>query len=397
VRALRLDPPPLADDPALAWALEAAFAPRATEAPLADAAERARAVDWAARLGLAERIAARAGRERLEAALGGEAAPLVRAQRFAAAQGVALVEVATEVAEVARGLGIPVLWLKFAGLVAAGRDVVGRRGASDVDLLVPEERGGELLAALVARGFVRAATREPPHQIATLIRAPAGVVDLHRYLPMLSARERRGRRLAELEREGLVAPAVAIAAGSFAPAPALAAAHAVVHVVEQHAFAAGYPHLRAIGDLLDLEIGTAVPTGSVAALARGSVAPGEIEALVELALALGSGERPAAGRAADWLAHFVALASRPDYADSLRLRAALRGTGEGGRLRTKLARLRRLLVLTAAEVEAIHGPQRGRAATLARQLARPFDLVIRSWSALVARRRLRRGSGGERP
>lgn len=394
MRPLRLDPPPLADDPALAWALDAAFAREPELGPIADARERARAVHWAARLGLAERIAARAGRERLEAALGGEATPFVRARRFAAAQGVALVEVAVEVAAVARGLDVPLLWLKFAGLVAAGRDVVGRRGASDVDLLVPEERGRELLEALLARGFVRAATREPPHQIATLVRAPAGVVDLHRYLPMLSGPGRRGPRLAELEREGRIAPAVAIAPETFAPVPALAAAHAAVHVAEQHPFAAGYPHLRALGDLADLGIGGDTAVAEVVAIAGGAIAPGEIEALAALATALGRGERPRAGRPGAWLAHFVALASTPGYADSLRLRAALRGTGEGARLGATLGRLRRLLFLTAAEVEAIHGPQRGRAAILARQVARPLDLVVRSWTSLAARRRMRRGAGG---
>lgn len=391
VRPLRLDPPPLAVDPALAWALAAAFARDRPPAPLD--AERERAARWGARLGLGERIAARLGAEVLGADLGSAAVDLVRAQRFAAAQGVALLEVAAEVAAIAATLDVPVLWLKFAGLVAAGRDVVGRRGASDIDLLVPEERGGELLSALVSSGFVRAATREPPHQMATLVRAPAGVVDLHRYLPMLSGPARRGRRFGELERDGLLAPAVAIAAGTWAPVPALAAAHAAVHVLEQHAFAAGYPHLRAIGDLVDLGLGGDAAFADVAALARDSVAPGEIEALTDLAGALGRGELPDGDRARLWLGHFVALSTTPGYAESLRLRAALRGTGEGTRLGATFGRLRRLLFLTAAEVEAIHGPQRGRAAILARQLARPFDLLVRSWIALAARRRMRRGAG----
>jgi hypothetical protein len=392
VRPLRLDPPPLADDPALAWALAAAFAPDLPAAPAG--AERAAAARWASRLGLEERIAARLGAERLENELGSAAIDAVRAARFALAQGVTILDRAVEVAEIARGLGVPVLWLKFAGLVAAGRDVLGRRGAADLDLLVPEERGAELLAGLLARGYVRAATREPPHQIATLVRAPAGVVDLHRYLPMLAGPRRRGRRFDELERAGLIVPAPALAPGTFAPVPALAAAHSAVHVVEQHAFAAGYPHLRAIGDLIDLGVGAGTAVDEVAALARDAAAPGEVEAVAALAAALARGEAPR-GRARTWLAHFVALGSVPEYARSLRLRAALRGTGEGRPLRTALGRLLRLLFLTAAEVEAIHGPQPGRGATLARQLARPFDLVVRSWSALAARRRLRRGSGGE--
>lgn len=393
VRPLRLDPPPLPDDPALAWALKAAFAPERGAVSAIDRRDRLRAARWARRLGLQERIAARTRRDRLEATLGQGAIELVRAQRLASAQGVALLDVAAEVAAVAAAIGVPVLWLKFAGLVAAGRDVVGRRGASDVDLLVPEERGAELLSALLAGGFVRAGTREPPHQFATLVRAPAGVVDLHRYLPMLSGPGRRGRRFGELERDGLLAPAVAIAAGTWVPVPALAAAHAAVHVLEQHPFVAGYPHLRAVGDLLDLGLGGATPVTAVAALASGAVAPGEIEALAELAAALARGERPSSGRAALWLAHFVALASIPEYATSLRLRAALRGTGEGSTFGLALGRLRRLLFLTAAEVEAIHGPQRGRAAIVARQLARPFDLVVRSWVALAARRQMRRGAG----
>lgn len=393
MRPLRLDPPPLADDAALAWALAAAFARDLPTAPAAG--DRARAARWAARLGIQERIAARFGAERLENELGSAAIDAVRAARFAVAQGVTILDRAAEVAEIARDLGVPVLWLKFAGLVAAGREVLGRRGVADLDLLIPEERSPELLAALLARGFVRAATREPPHQIATLVRAPAGVVDLHRYLPMLTGTDRRGRRFDELERAGLIAPAAAIAPETFAPVPALAAAHAAVHVVEQHAFVPGYPHLRAVGDLIDLDVGGTTAVAAVAALGADAAAPGEVEALAALATALARGEMPC-GRARVWLAHFVALGSRPEYARSLRLRAALRGTGEGRPLRTALGRLRRLLFLTAAEVEAIHGPQRGRAAILARQLARPFDLLVRSWTALAARRRMRRGDGGER-
>jgi hypothetical protein len=97
-----------------------------------------------------------------------------------------------------------------------------------------------------------------------------------------------------------------------------------------------------------------------------------------------------AGRAGLWLRHFLALALEPDYALALRTGAALQGTESGGALGAGLRRLRRLLLLTPAEVEAIYGPQSGRGAIFARQLARPFDLIGRAWASRAARRRLER-------
>ena len=394
----RLAPPPLPEDPALALVLAGCFARRPLELPPAgDAGLGGRVAGLAAQLGLAALLASRVGLEPALAAWGeAAAAELQRARGRAAGRALAQLELIDEIAAAAHRTGVPVVWLKFAGLAAAGVDVVGRRPASDVDLLLPEEHAGELVAALAERGLERSLSPQPPHQIATLVRADSGAVDLHRYLPhfRLPGQHHRSPRFEELRAAGLLVPAAGLPAGSFHPAPALAAAHALVHGLVHNRFTADAPQLRLLGDLADLHFAEegGPDVAAVAALCSEVLAAAEVDELARLLAALGAGRLPDSASAAErgaarWLAHAVALATRPEYAASLKLRAALQGSGEGPLWRRSATRLRRLFLLSAIEVEAIYGPQSGRGAILRRQLGRPFDLLRRAWRGGAASRR----------
>ena len=393
-----LRPPPRPAGTALDWTLAAAFAGGAAPRPALAAADAGAAAELAGRLGLGPRIADRLGRERLAAELGDAAAArLTGARTEAAARGLAVLECARVVARLAHGVDVPVAWLKFAGLAGAGVDVVGRRGAADLDLLVPETSARRLAEALGECGFTRSRMPQPEHQIATCVHPTLGALELHRYLPGVPGRARRRARPARFEQlraAGLLAPADAVAAGTFAPVPALLAAHALVHGLEQHGESADYPHFRALADLADLGLPERLAAAEVAALLPpGAVAP--LAAAAALLDALAAGRLPRAEPAGDAAAaalldHLLALALDADYGAALKLGAVWRSTAEGGAAAGALGRLRRLFVISAAEVEAIYGPQPGRGAVLVRQLLRPFDLVRRALASLRSRRRLRR-------
>ena len=394
---------------ALAWVLAAAFADAGPgDDPIdlidpvvrlgaLDAEARAAAADLARGLDLAARIASRLGRDRLEALFGDDAGTWLAARTRTAARGVALLEGAKAVAGIAREAGVPLAWLKFAGLAAAGVEVLGRRGASDLDLLVPEERVETLAGAVAAAGFAASAAPAPEHQAAALAHPTLGAVEIHRYL---SGIPRGASRFSELERAGRLEAGDAVAPGTFVPARAVLAAHALAHGRVQHGLTADYPHFRIFGDLIDLGFGVAGAGGD-----RGDggddreewareLAPGAGAALA-LVAALRRGELPrrdAADRteraAALELDHFLALATSSDYGAALKPAAAWRSTGERGAPARLLHRLRRLVLLSRAEVEAIYGPQPGAAAVLGRRLLRPFDLAGRALAARRARRRL---------
>ncbi|HSM13463.1 MAG TPA: nucleotidyltransferase family protein, partial [Thermoanaerobaculia bacterium] len=345
---------------------------------------------------LAPRIATRLGRKALGAALGAEAAaPLLAARARAIARGLLLLGTAVHVAEIARVTGVPVVWLKLAGLAGAGIDVVGRRDATDLDLLVPEGGAPRLIQALEREGFSRSRLPQPEHQIATLLHRDRGGLDLHRWLPGLVVAGERDPGHGTLARAGRLVDARPLAPATWTLDRALLASHALVHAAWQSGRTPSYPHLRLVGDLLDLGLAGHGSEREIVREAAAALAAEDARALLELARALGAGEAPA-GRAARWLDHFLALSRVPDYGLALKTGAALAGTEAGGALGAGLRRLRRLLVLTPAEVEAIYGPQRGRAAILLRQLGRPFDLVGRAWASRAARRRLERAGRAAR-
>jgi hypothetical protein len=376
--------------------LASAFGPAAT--PLAPVDGQS-ALRVATGLDLAARIASRCPRARLAAELGEAGAEeLHRLRALCAAEGLRLLELGREVAGVAARAGIGLAWLKFAALEASGLEMLGRRSASDLDLLVAAQDAPALAAALLARRFTVGRLPAPSHHLRPLAHALLGALEIHTRIPGVRLDGRRSATWADLAGAGLLEPARD--ARATVPAREVLIAHALVHGVAQHARAPrGYPLWRVPADLLDLGAGEAPALDGtpVARWVAGELAAADVDALLELVAALASGTAlpdPPAGRAGLWLRHLVAGALDADYGRALRARAALATEPSDlpRPLRAAVAAYR-TVVLTPAQVEAVYGPQRGRGAVMRRQLLRPFDLVRRSVASLAARRRIDRRRG----
>lgn len=399
-RAVRFRPPPPALTPAVRWMLLRAFgppgAPRAPGVPV-DAGE---AVALCRRFDLAARVAARQGRERLAGELGEDAAQaLARERARAAAAGLRLAALAERVAALAAARDLPVVFLKFAALDLRGLLVPGSRSACDLDVLPAAGRAAELQETLVAAGFAASPMPSQEHQLAALA-GPDGIVEVHRI--MLGVRLHGGRSATadDLAAAGLLAPLPALPGRAAVPAPAAAAAHALVHGIAQHGWApASYPPLKMAADLIDLgwagEEGPA-QAAQAAHWVAGEVTAAEVEAARRLACALAAGEDAAgwaASSAGEALLLRHALAGELDqrYRRSLRLSLFRRQPSD----RREPARLARLLArtvwLSRAQVDAIYGPPRHPAGYLARQLGRPLDLLARLGRYGRAAWRLHRG------
>ncbi len=274
---------------------------------------------------------------------------------------------------------------------------------------MPSGRAAELQRALIGDGF-RASPLPPyEHQLAAL-ESPDGIVEVHRVLLGVRVAGRRSATAEDLAREGLVCPLAALSGRAAAPVPAVAAAHALVHGIAQHGWT---PHanslLKMVGDLVDL--GFAGPEGvelarRAAAWTARELAAGEVAAARRLCVALAAG-----GGLQGWeesrepeavlLRHALAGRLDPGYARSLRSLALFRRQPSDA---PELARLARAVAATVwlsrAQVDAIYGPPRRRFGYLARQLGRPFDLLMRGLRGRPPVRGLRGGPpvrGAESP
>src|SRR5436305_6906825 len=255
--SLRFRPPRLAVSPEARWMLLRAFGPAA--APAAAPADPAAVLALARRFEVSARIAARQGRERLAAELGAAAAAgFARDRVAAAAVSMRLMAAAGQVAATAATTpaGIPLAFLKFAGLEGAGRLAAGSRGACDVDVLAPAGRAEELWRALAAAGWRGADHPGYEHQLPALSHPERGVVEVHRLVPGLRLDGGHSATLEDLERAGLLVPlpaALGLAGRCTAPVPEVQAAHVLVHGLGQHGFfPSSYSLLTMVSDLLDL-------------------------------------------------------------------------------------------------------------------------------------------------
>jgi Uncharacterised nucleotidyltransferase len=418
---VRFHPPALALAPAVRWMLLRAFGPVgavcAVDAAAASAVE-APAVEPQAVLALCRRfelscrVAARQGRARLAAELGAEvAAGFARDQAAAAGAGLRIVALAERVAAAAAPLGVRPVFLKLAAMELGGLLAPGSREGCDLDVLVPAGRAAELQRALVGAGFRASAMPPYEHQLAALESAD-GVVEVHRMLLGVRVAGRRSATAEDLDREGLLLPLPALAGhAAAAPAPAVAAAHALVHGIAQHGWTPhAYSLLKMVADLVDL--GFAGPGGpELAGLAARwtarDVAAAEVEAARRLCAALAAGaEGPAAAAAtanaagaagdagapgddlATWgeesrapeavlLRHALAGRLDPGYEESLRL-ALFRRVPSDAPQAVRLARaITGTVWLSRAQVDAIYGPPRGRLGYAGRRVRRPLDLLAR--------------------
>lgn len=376
-RALRFDPPDLAPPPAAAWMLARALGSPGAPAP-AVAAEAALAM--ARRFEVAARIAGRQGKARLAAELGEEGAHAFdRERRAAAATGVRLLETVREVEEVAAGLGLPLVWLKLAALDASGVPVLGRRVACDVDVLVSAAAARDLHRALARRGF-EAAREGAEHQLPALAHPARGAVEIHRLIPGVRPDGRRAATFESLAAAGLLVQVEGREGAVHAPAPTALAAHLLVHGLAQHGYwPESYSLLKMVADLADLGLGEdAALAREAAALVSRDVSPEEAEAASGLCRELTAGRLPQpADRAGRLLAHVLAGRLDADYEKALRLGVFHRQPSDRPEAVRLLRSLTATVFLTRARVDAIYGKPRGALGYLGRQVARPFDLLVR--------------------
>ena len=175
----RFDPPARVRTAALDWVLARAFAPvdARTEEP-----EGAAAVELAMRLGLAPRIVARHGANRLAGELGAAAAGELRRVQMQVVAGAMLLDgVLAAVDAAAAELRVPYAPLKGRALVLGGYSPVSGRASSDIDLLVPEDRIDALQRELEKRDF-EVAGQGYEHQAPALRYRQGGTIELHRVL-----------------------------------------------------------------------------------------------------------------------------------------------------------------------------------------------------------------------
>ncbi len=331
--AFRFRPPAAAVTPALRWVLARAFGPegQAVEEPPAEAA-----LALATALSLAARIAARQSPDRLAGELGPPGAAEIRRQRaLAAAQEMRLERALEAVDEIAADLRIPYAPLKGEALVLGGFAPEGGRFAADVDLLVPEAKLESLQRELVARGF-QIAGQPYEHQAPLLRHRDGGAIELHRKIPGLRLAGKRSATFEDLAAAGLTGPLSPVAgrkprADVRLPRREVLTAHALLHTLAQHAFAAAAPGFLMIADLQDLGFRGSAGRATLASIApwiERDVGYEEATAALDLTTRLAAGdgallenyaadERPPARRLAD---HFVAAATDPRYAEAMKLR-----------------------------------------------------------------------------
>jgi putative nucleotidyltransferase-like protein len=287
---------------------------------------------------------------------------------------------------------VPLVVLKGMALHLTRRTPIDSRAASDVDLLVADRSLPALAEALEREGF-RPDAGGPAceHQLPALHRASGECVDLHRFLPGVRLPGERGfAGASSLARQGLLDPVAELGVECFVPAPAVLAAHALVHGVAQHGFAPGsYPGTRMLADLLDLGWGDGEASSRYdeAVGLTSHVRSEEARAVWALCAALRAGESLPAILRSDGspahvlLAHILAGAEDPAYREALKLRAL---GSSPSRLPRSLAWIRdaaRAMAPTRAQIEALHGGRSSLLRTSARRLARPFDLARRAFGA----------------
>jgi hypothetical protein len=393
---IRFRPPSVGLSPEVRWMVLRAFGPAAV--PFPDPVDGTACLALARRFELSARIASRSGRERLAAELGEEtAAGFRRDQSITAALGLRLLAVAREVAEAAVPLDLPLVFLKFVALDAAGLPVIGARSACDVDVLVPAAREGELQQALLARDYHDSGLPEGEHQLPSLTHPGGGKVEVHRRMPGVRPASGRGARSATVETltaAGLLVPVPGLPGRCAVPTREVLAAHALVHGLGQHGFwPDSYPLFKMVGDLVDLGFAGGGTLEATLPWVSRDVAPAEAEAVRRLCGALAEGtdaaEWPEAAGETVLLRHILAGRLDPDYAAAMRLGFFHSQPSDHPPALRLLRSMLDAVFLTRAQIDAVYGPPRHPLGYLGRRLARPFDLLRRLGSYGVKALRVR--------
>lgn len=380
-RSLGTSPEGLAFPPEVAWALLGAFGDphRPPARPLdADAA-----LATAGRLGLLSRLVHRLGPERLAADLGPDASERALASyRTSALAATKLVGLTRLVGRVAGENGIRVVALKHAALCLAGVSSPAARGAADADLLVSDPDAPRLAEALVRQGLKPSVAPGHGHQHRPLFHPRAGMLELHRTIP--GVRPSPGEpelNLDLLVARGLATPLDPDSPWLLVPRPRVLLAHALAHALYQHGLEpAAYAVFKVLADAADLRsaagdglLEEAIPLVAAdvnEADARAAWALPPLLAGGGAAAVLARPESPEARL----LAHFVRGAFEPEYAESLKIRSALRVPADRRGAAGLLRNAWHALAISRAQAQALYGADTRAKYALALVL-RPFRLA----------------------
>jgi hypothetical protein len=334
---------------------------------------------------LIPRIAGRLGREALRRETGEECAEKwLLAYRLTAASNLQFLAFAGKLAGLAKGLGIPIAFVKGTALGLAAVVPLGWRAACDIDLLVPPDRLEELRSALVGEGFV--SSKEPgcEHQMPPLHHPSGLMVELHRHIPGLRlSRGRSSATFGDLERLGLLEQGSRVPAGSYLPVKKVLVAHCLVHGLVQHGPAPGsYPAFRAVTDLMDLGFGDdAEPLPATFQLDRldGEAVETTREVVRQLMEGVTEGLVVGETPQSRLLRHLIAGATDERYREALKASPfSLGGFSDKSAPLAFLSSLSHALFITRPEVDAIYGRQKSSAGYLYRQIMRPVDIASRA-------------------
>ena len=394
-RGLRFRPPEFTFGPELRWVLLRGFGP--PEEPFSGTAgpEAVRAL--AAALDLGPRIGSRVGQDRLRAELGADTArQFVIASATAEAQGKRIVRLAHEVAGIAAGAGVPLVFLKFVALHLSGAVTAGSRSVADLDVLVAPGDAEPFAAGLSSKGFTMSGVPDSDQHLAPFQNGSGAIVEVHSYVQGV----RLGRNgtfatAGELAALGYLVPVPQVPGDCSIPNRQVLAAHAIAHGIAHHGRKPQeYPLFRMVADLIDL--GFAGGDGKelldqVTPWLEREVSFEETQALRDLCAGLSVGDEELYAQASQaepevlLLRHLVAGATDQKYVESLQVSAFL---GRVSHLPRPVAVARALwhaLFLNRAQVDKIYGQQRSRTGYLWWQILRPLDLLVQAIHSLANR------------
>jgi hypothetical protein len=394
-RGLRFRPPEVAYGPELRWVLLRGFGPTEKEFSCSVEPEAVRAL--AAALDLGPRIGSRIGQDRLCTELGADTArKFLIASASAEAQGKRIVRLAQQVAEVAAGAGVPLVFLKFVALYLSGVVTAGSRSVADLDVLVASEDAEPFAAALTSQGFTISGVPDSDQHLAPFQNGAGAIIEVHSYVQGVRlARRRAFVTTSELASFGYLTPVPQFPGDSAMPKRAVLAAHTIAHGIAHHGRKPQeYPLFRMVADSIDL--GLAGERGKelldrITPWLEREVSFEEMQALRHLCVGLSVGDEELYAQASRakpevlLLSHLVAGATDHKYVESLQVSAFL---GRVSHLPRPLAigkALWNALFLNRAQVDKIYGPQRSWAGYLRRQILRPLDLLVQAAQSVANR------------
>ena len=396
-RGLRFRPPEVAFGPELRWVLLRGFGP--PEEPFPGTVEPEAVRTLAAAFDLGPRTGSRIGQERLRTELGADTArKFLIASATAEAQGKRIVRLAHEVAGVAAGTGVPLVFLKFVALYLSGAVTAGSRSVADLDVLVAPGDAEPFAAGLSSKGFTMSGVPDSDQHLAPFQNGSGAIVELHSYVQGV----RLGRNgtfatAGELAALGYLVPVPQVPRDCSIPNRQVLAAHAIAHGIAHHGRKPQeYPLFRMVADLIDLgfarEDGKAV-LEQITPWLEGEVSPEETQALRDLCAGLSVGDEELYAQASRaepevlLLRHLVAGATDQKYVESLQVSAFLGRVSHLPRPVAVARALRHALFLNRAQVDKIYGQQASWLGYIRRQALRPFDLLVQvahaAWSRFL--------------